>query len=147
MMRNNEDSNQDAPPRLVAALRRVSRKDVFVPPVVDRSILRAARRHLEPQPPAWFHWPRLLLVSAAVVLVLGIAVWIVQPVKSSGSIVEDVNGDGRVDILDAFALARCLKTSPAACGKFDVNGDGILDQRDIDLLAAHAVRLDKQSGS
>ena len=54
---------------------------------------------------------------------------------------EDINHDGRVDILDAFQLARELESGakPAA----DLNGDGVVDQRDADLIAARAVRLEK----
>ena len=50
---------------------------------------------------------------------------------------EDIDGDGRIDILDAFALARAVE----AGGGADVNGDGVVDQRDVQVLADAAVRL------
>ena len=56
---------------------------------------------------------------------------------------EDVNGDGRVDILDALALSRQIDRGTA--GRFDLNGDGRVDQQDVHAVAAHAVRL--ESGS
>jgi len=147
-MDNSPEPNLNAPPKLVEALGRVSRADVFVPPAFDQAILNAARRRLQPKSLVWLCWPRLLFASAAVVLILGFVIWIAQPFKNDRrKIAGDVNGDGRVDILDAFALARCVKASPSACVKFDLNGDGVIDQRDIDLLAARAVRLDKRSGS
>ena len=56
---------------------------------------------------------------------------------------EDVNHDGRVDILDAFALARQLKAGAARATRFDINGDGVVDERDVASIAARAVRLEK----
>jgi hypothetical protein len=148
MMHNDTQADLNAPPRMVEALRRVSRKELFVPPAIDDAILNAARQHLQPKTQVWLHWPRFLLASAAVVIVIGFGFWIAQPHKiASDKIVGDVNGDGRVDILDAFALARCVKASPSACSSFDMNSDGVIDQRDVDLLAARAVRLEKRSRS
>jgi hypothetical protein len=51
----------------------------------------------------------------------------------------DVDRNGRVDILDAFALARMIRQDDSAFN--DINGDGRSDQRDIDLVARDAVRL------
>jgi hypothetical protein len=56
----------------------------------------------------------------------------------------DINGDGRVDILDAYVVARTLadrsrKTSlPAA---WDLNHDGVVDQKDVDWIAKAAVQV------
>jgi hypothetical protein len=54
---------------------------------------------------------------------------------------EDLNHDGRVDILDAFQLARELRAGkkPAV----DLNGDGVVDERDADVIATRAVSLEK----
>ena len=58
----------------------------------------------------------------------------------------DVNGDGRVDILDAFQLARQMEANGPALLKddlrpFDRNGDGIIDETDVRLIATEAVKL------
>jgi hypothetical protein len=53
---------------------------------------------------------------------------------------EDVTGDGRVDILDAFALARRIERADVR--QPDLNSDGRVDQRDVEALAARAVRLE-----
>src|SRR5206468_11977643 len=54
----------------------------------------------------------------------------------------DVDGNGRVDMLDAFVLAKRVDAGSAAGAKFeDVNGDGVIDRRDVDAVAAIAVRL------
>jgi hypothetical protein len=53
----------------------------------------------------------------------------------------DVDANGRVDILDAFLLAKKVdEKGPAAPGE-DVNGDGVVDRRDVDRVAEIAVRL------
>jgi predicted anti-sigma-YlaC factor YlaD len=54
--------------------------------------------------------------------------------------VDDVNRDGRVDVLDAFALARAVEagdSSPA----WDVNRDGAVDEGDVEAVALAAVSL------
>ena len=52
---------------------------------------------------------------------------------------------GRVDMLDAFVLARKIDSGAAAPtpakGWEDVNADGVLDKRDVDQVAALAVSL------
>jgi hypothetical protein len=55
----------------------------------------------------------------------------------------DVNHDGQVDILDAFALARELKAGAHPSRQLDINGDGVVDERDVATLAARAVSLEK----
>ncbi|MBI1372921.1 MAG: hypothetical protein GC159_09195 [Phycisphaera sp.] len=60
----------------------------------------------------------------------------------------DIDANGRVDILDAFALARRLEqplggVDPA---RVDVNGDGAVDAADVDAIAAAAVKLNGGRG-
>ena len=49
----------------------------------------------------------------------------------------------RMDILDAFTLARQLKAGPVREPRWDVNHDGIVDERDVRAIAVEVVRLDK----
>ena len=55
-----------------------------------------------------------------------------------------MDGNGRIDILDAFTVARALadkgRTGPLPAA-WDVNGDGVVDQKDVDWLANAAVRV------
>ena len=53
---------------------------------------------------------------------------------------EDVDQNGQVDILDAFALARHVRDSSSDIRR-DQNGDGIVNDDDIRLVAQTAVML------
>ena len=59
-----------------------------------------------------------------------------EPTQPTG----DLDGSGGVDILDAYSLARQIEQGQAAAA-LDFNGDGRVDQRDVDLLAGRAVAL------
>jgi len=151
MMSNDGDINTrrdseepQAPAKLVAALKEPLPRRVFVPPAVDQAILRAARKHLETPPSrprlfrAWFFWPAMAAACLALIAVVHFFG------KSSGKTEfarEDINHDGRVDILDAFQFARELQSGRKDAA--DVNGDGVADQRDVDLIATRAVKLEK----
>jgi len=56
------------------------------------------------------------------------------------ALIGDVNGDGKVDIKDVLAVAKCFGTTPSdprwnpAC---DLNGDGKVDIKDVTIVAAH----------
>ena len=54
---------------------------------------------------------------------------------------DDLNGDGRVDILDAFAIARVIDHGGPAPRSWDRNADGTIDRRDADRVALAAVSL------
>lgn len=152
-MDNNQHDNDEipAPPKLVATLRRAQSPGVFVPPTVDEAILRAARNHLAPaRPPrrtsaaAWLRWPAF---ATACVLVVVMGHRLSRPDSPSNSgrafVREDVNQDKRVDILDAFQLARQLDSGAKPLPNYDVTGDGVVDRRDVEFIAARAVKLEK----
>ena len=60
---------------------------------------------------------------------------------------EDINRDGKVDILDAFLLARKLQGALFSDPNFDANGDGVVDNRDVEVIASDAVSLEKRGRS
>ncbi len=83
--------------------------------------------------------------AAAAVVVL---VWVVGPgvVHKTGQSPQiaatttgDLNGDGRVDMLDALIEAE------RGGNGVDVNGDGKVDGADVDALAMSAVKLERGS--
>lgn len=62
----------------------------------------------------------------------------------------DIDRNGRVDILDAFKLARHVESTDRTETNlslrkqgWDINGDGVVNSDDVDLIALAAVRLDK----
>ena len=58
--------------------------------------------------------------------------------RALASAVSELEGKRGVDILDAFALARAVENHN---GGIDVNRDGVVDERDVEALAAQAVSL------
>ena len=61
------------------------------------------------------------------------------------TLVADVDGNGVVDIRDAFVIARALRSTAAPPSRFDVNGDRVVDERDVELAAHAAVALGRRS--
>jgi hypothetical protein len=145
------DSEQkiDAPENLVAVLKESSRRKIFVPGYVDRTVLEAARRHLSPpkKPSAgifrrWMLWPAVATGCGVIAFIARL--WLAPAPQFAR---EDLNRDGTVDILDSFALARELKAGGPLPSAFDVNGDGVVDERDVALIAVHAVAMGKDNRS
>jgi hypothetical protein len=122
---------------------------IEVPPDVDRAIAARARERLHPSVYR-VSWRQRALgwAAAAAVLVIGLVVArTLLPGRAgptpvaSGAPAGDVDGSGRVDVLDAFILARRIAdggTVPAA----DLNGDGSTDALDVDAIAMIAVSLE-----
>ncbi len=91
---------------------------------------QAARREASPYP-----W-----LAAAAALVIGL--FLLRPWErtTQQDLRADLDHSGQVDVLDAFLLARKLAAGTAG-PEFDLNGDGRVDQRDVDFAANQAVRL------
>jgi hypothetical protein len=131
------------PESLAADLRRVYRARVEVPGELDRTMLelagrRAARPRRRIQPWTLVKWAG---VAAAVVAAFIIPTHLspTSQVRTGSPLLAhsgDVNGDGVVDILDAFALARAAR-----------DGDASISQQDIEAAATAAVRLTPVAGT
>lgn len=149
--RDNDPNEAPAPPKLVATLRRTQSARVFVPQTVDDAVLRASREHLTPEPRTvrncFSGWQRWASLAGACVLLGWLVFQLTRPGASPEVVqayrCEDVNHDGRVDILDAFQLARQLGSGAKPSPEYDVNGDGVIDRRDAEAIAAQAVKLEK----
>jgi Dockerin type I domain len=132
----------EAPARLIEDLRALDSRVLFVSATVDQRVLAEARRHLTEKQTAVGPWrvlrPRLALAACLAVLGLLAALFVARSPRFAR---EDLNRDGAVDIRDAFALARSLKTGATRDRAWDFNGDGVVDHSDVDILAAQAVRL------
>jgi Dockerin type I domain len=134
---------------------------VFVPSEVDNRVLAEGRQHLTHRRSAWrTGWAAS--VAAVLVAAIGLAILIptlrhargpiadsaphmASKIKTAPSLREDIDRSGTVDILDAFALARHLETPANVTLQWDMDGDGIVDQTDIDHIASMAVQLDKET--
>ncbi|MGQ9589647.1 MAG: hypothetical protein ACUVYA_05050, partial [Planctomycetota bacterium] len=53
----------------------------------------------------------------------------------------DVDGDGRVNIADAYLLAVRVRRGGEVEPHWDKNGDGVVDEDDVDLVARESVSL------
>ena len=67
------------------------------------------------------------------------------PVMQGAIAREDINGDGAVNILDAFQLARRIEAGATASHSHDLNGDRVVDLQDVHTVAHAAVSLQRGS--
>jgi hypothetical protein len=130
------DPRDDAPtpelPALTRDLKAAYARPVPVPRDVEAAILamppRPARR-----------WRLGAGVAAAAAAAVALAVVMVYRPHARGGLRGDVDGSGRVDILDALVLAKSLDAGTPA--SFDLTGDGRTDSRDVAAIAQSAVSL------
>jgi hypothetical protein len=140
----------ELPPELTAALRRAYDAPLQVPAAVDEAILRDARWGFARRRRFGLaaRWVGGIAAAAAAVVVVAFNLHRARPAATNvaatqqGFVAGDVDQNGHVDILDAFVLARKVDARPATVTRADdVNADGVLDRRDVDAVAAMAVRL------
>jgi len=120
------------PPAIASRLRRLDRAEAILDPRTDRAVLEAANAYFAGRPAtARARRPRWALPLGAAAVVLLAAV-LMRPLVFAPS-ADDVDGSGRVDVLDVLALARMR----AAGG----DATGITEAR-IEELAYRIVALD-----
>ena len=149
-----------------ASLRRAAPPAGPVPPEIDRAVLEAFRRAssapgrtiLFPSRPRWLVPAVGTAAAAALVLVLAgpvlekspsrdAVVPLQQPAEqpareqAAAPVEGDINGDGKVDILDALRLARVLEEQEPTSSRQDINRDGWVNLTDVDAVARRAVAL------
>jgi hypothetical protein len=130
------------PPGLTDALREAYGTDVGPTPELDARIIGAARRHLDPARHR-LTWRRAALpLAAAASLALASGLYLLWPVAppAGPGVAGDLNGDGAVDVLDPFLLARTIRDAADVDPTWDLNGDGLVDEADVqaamDLVVA-----------
>jgi hypothetical protein len=157
-----EDLDLKASPKLSAGLSALFEPQRPVPPEVDRAVLDRAHNHFVHRESAKsgrrLRWVGLWKVAAAAAVV--IFAFSLDLTKKSGPATDrsvpagiqaiDIDQNGRVDILDAFKLARHIESAGPAEESlslrkqgWDINGDGLVNRDDVDIVAFAAVRLDK----
>ena len=135
-------------PDLARDLAALGNRNIEVPADIDDAVMAAARSALSERRRGRFaarRWARWTAAAAGLALV----VWAgsvltrqpaIETMRLSVATSGDLDQSGRVDILDAFALARQLD-SDVVPTHGDFNGDGIVDRADVDAIAMAAVRL------
>jgi len=96
---------------------------IDVPAGVRRRIL-APRRTWRP------------VAAAAAALLIGAAAWFALRPSVPG----DIDRSGRVDIIDAYALAVRIRSGQLDAA-YDLNGDGKIDDQDVEEIARRSVTL------
>ena len=126
------EQSETLPPAIASRLRRLDRAEAIFDPRTDRAVLDAANAYFAARPAAARarrpRWAVPLGAAAAVLL----AAVLMRPLVFAPS-ADDVDGSGRVDVLDVLALARMR----AAGG----DATGITEAR-IEELAYRIVALD-----
>lgn len=138
------DDLPELPSRLASELKSRYGPIPEIPEAIDRAILADAQRHLLQTIPvrARSNWRWRLAVigsSMAAACMLLFALNRQEP-KHPTNVARDLDGNGRVDILDAFAVAREIRSGRNQ-SEFDINGDGRLTQADVNEIAQRAVTL------
>ena len=152
------------PQDVVAALRKRYGPTGDIPEERDLAILQDANAHLsqisapqrQPEDRRRFRlttWSVGTLVAAA--LLISVIPWnlmdapnpnmVSAPESGAGDMDAllrgDVDRNGTVNILDAYAMARDVKAGHPLPAEWDQNGDGQTDRLDVDLIAQRAVTL------
>ena len=121
-----------------------------IPEAIDRAILANSQRHLLQTFPviakSKWRWRIAVIGSSMAAACMVFLAFKSQEPQQPANVAHDrgsdrdLDGNGRVDILDAFAIAREIQSGrnqPA----FDINGDGRLTQADVTEIAQRAVTL------
>ena len=144
------EDDKDFEARLGQAIRQLAKERVFVPASKDEKIIGGIRNRLErrnrelgkvkapaKRTPKLSRWQKWMPLAASILIAASIFYFSI-PQRS----VADLNGDGKVDVIDALILANQLKSG--AIHEADVNGDGAVDQKDVQEIASRSVHLDER---
>ncbi len=138
----------DLPAALVEDLRQLHEPDSKVPDEVDSAIQGMAWRKIEVmnRQRRIRRWGQLGAAAAGVALFF----WIgrafegptMRPTATAPPVLaHDIDQSGRVDILDAMALAQHIERGTTLERRWDLTHDGAVDRADVDAVAMAAVRL------
>jgi len=142
------------PSKLSADLNALFEPRVGVPPEVDRAVMDRAHKHFAALQTSKgrrlrVHWAWRIAAAAAVIIFAFSLDLTKQTTPTTDRFLlsktqaADIDRNGRVDILDAFKLAKQIESAGPAETEWDINGDGLIDRSDVDVVALAAVRLDK----
>ena len=139
-----DDAELDLPEGLRRAMADLHAPSRGIPPHIDHAVLSRARVAHPARRRLWVgtRWAAIALAAAAMVTV---AIRLLPPVLNHSpsplAVAGDVNHDNKVNILDAYIVARHIARHEPLDRAWDVNGDGVVDQKDVDQIAATAVTV------
>ena len=139
----NGDQNRDEqiPHALTEKLREVASKTaILVPSSIDAVVLSHTKEHFTQIRRERRNVTRIAWLAAAACVAL-LALFGLRHLGQGRYDRADIDHNGRVDILDAFTLARRIEQGPEH--GVDVNKDGVVNKADVDAIAAQAVKLKK----
>lgn len=145
-----EDGDCEAHPRLAEGLTALFESGSSVPAEVDRAVMDRVQRHFVRGSGrrSWSRWAAYAATAAAVIIIA--LVWNVPEESDSmvskeamAQLPADIDRNGRVDILDAFKMARYIESDEPTQKQWDFNSDGQVNGADVDYVALAAVRLGK----
>ncbi|HET6247840.1 MAG TPA: dockerin type I repeat-containing protein [Tepidisphaeraceae bacterium] len=143
-----DPDDQALRPRLREAFARLDPGQVEIPPALDAEILSRAKRDFTRRlrfrsAVRWTAAAASLAAAVAIVFIVRASFFHRPAPVAKG----DINANGKVDMLDAYLLAKHLAAGDKIDQKWDMNGDGVVDQRDVDWIANHAVQISPANGA
>jgi hypothetical protein len=146
------DDDAQLPEALRRELAAMYGQRVDVPHTVDDAVLLETRRRLgrNGSRPGVLRRIGPWALPGAVAAAVGLVAWLGTMPFRGGSqsavppVAADIDRSGRVNILDAFALARRIDRREPLEPRWDVNGDGAIDRADVDAIGQKAVELPDQ---
>ena len=149
-----EDMDLRISSKLSTDLKALFEPQVGISPEVDRAVMDRANKYFAALESGKVRRLRInwawRIAAAAAVVIFAFSLDLTKqtgPATDSFSLTKtqavDIDRNGRVDILDAFKLARHIESADRTETEWDFNGDGLIDRSDVDMVAYAAVRLDK----
>ncbi|UCD51568.1 MAG: hypothetical protein JSW27_02835 [Phycisphaerales bacterium] len=149
-----EDPGLEISSKLAEDLQALFEPQLSVPPEVDRAVMDRANRHFAGRRFAEagrrrIRWVAMWKVAAAAaVVIFAFSLNLTdkpRPTVRYSTVAKtgaaDFDRNGRVDILDAFKLARQIEVASNSSANLDINGDGLVNRDDVDMVALAAVSL------
>lgn len=134
---HNIEGGLNLPERLLQDLKDIYAPAVQVPRETDEKMLLMAERRCSAQA----RMRKLSVLARAAAAVAAIVVVSFLMIPSRSSVTGDVDGNGKVNIVDAFCLARGIRDDSDLNPGWDVNGDGAVDDADVHFVAMASVSL------
>ncbi len=154
MKNKSEHPDDKIPERLRRDMRELYSPPRGVPLEVDMAIVNGAEKRLSKRKGRRniLRWVATGAAAAVIIMALSVSdLWRsrqesspVDPAKKTAQFVrEDIDCSGRVDILDAFTLAKMVEKGGEMPGDWDMNADGVVNKDDVDSIANTAVKVQK----